>query len=124
MNPQFAEKIIEAKKAIQKVKIVKDNGRVDSVFKGYIASFGPSLVANGLLPAVLIYEKEEKEKGKVTQAIRYLLDSKETGKLSEYLQKENRYKNYQILREVADYVIALKLALSMFTLEENGEAKN
>lgn len=124
MNPQFAEKIIEAKKAIQEVKIVKDNGRVDSVFKGYIASLGPSLVANGLLPAVLIYEKEEKEKGKVTQAIRYLLDKNKTGKLSEYLQRENRYNNYQILRDVADYVIALKLALSMFTLEENGEAKN
>jgi hypothetical protein len=122
MNPQFAEKIIEAKEAIKKAKIVKDNGKVDSVFKGYIASLGPSLVANGLLPAVLIYEKEEK--GKVTQAIRHLLDSKETGKLSEYLQKENRYKDYQILREVAEYVIALKLALSMFTLEENGEAKN
>lgn len=119
MNSQLQRQILDAREAIIKVRIAPENGgQVPKVFKGYIAGLGPTIVSNGLLVAVLLYE-DDAEKKKVSCALHYLLERKTTPLSEDFLNDSNRPRNYHTLKQIADYAIALKLALSTFTLVDD-----
>ncbi len=123
MNPKLEKMILDARDALIHVGIASNaGGDVDSKVKGYIASLGPSLVNNGLLAAILIYEKEDTEKKKISQALHHLLTKELVIKcLSDYLLANPVNRNYGNLRKVSDYTIALKLALNLFHLKKSAQ---
>ena len=122
MNAQLQRQIIDARQAMCSVGIATEpGGPVPKVFKGYIAGLGPTIVSNGLLVTVLLYE-DDAEKKKISCALHYLLDQ-QTTPLSNYLLAEpDRSRNYRVLRRIADYAVALKLALSTFTITDDTPA--
>ena len=133
MKKTLQELIPTARKVIKDVEIA-NQGQVSTLFKGYISSFGASIVQAGLLPTVIFFENDSKTESearkKVCQAI-YLMIEREkdsqraVSNLDDYqfhnylLGKENgqeRFKNPQLLKKVTDYAIALKIALRTFKL--------
>lgn len=120
-----AQEIDKAQKALKDSGIVNSDGKYKSVFSGYISSFGASLVQAGLLPTVIFYENkdsEAKERYKVIEALKKMLgiNSKQ---LSVYLLSNHKSDDNAFNRQVADAMVALKLALRIYE-EEKGDKKN
>lgn len=125
MNTRIEKLIPKAIKVIEDVEIANTEGKVKSEFKGYIASFGASIVQSGLLPAVIFYEAAEskaaQDRFRVPAAILLLLLRKVSDeaslqagqKLSEYLLQEGPH-DATMQRQVTDAAIALKIALRTF----------
>ena len=125
-------------KAIEDNSIAK-NGEVPNEYKGYIDTFGASIVQNGLIPAVLFFENKggsgDKEKEniyenrkKLLKAILYVLkekdDSKSPGTSStmyEYIKyREGKGEDAKRIRQdIVDAAIAVKLALRTFKFKKN-----
>ena len=118
---------------------IAENGKVVNEFKGYIDTFGASIVHNGLIPAVIFFESgsEDKEKPvsvdsekdkthtnrkKMLKAILSLIKKNEEiseakeSSLYEYIK--SREKNGEdikgIRQDIVDSAIAVKLALRTF----------
>lgn len=124
-----------AVKALDAVNIVND-GEYDKEFKGYISSFGASIIQSGLLAAVMFFEnnsKSEANRALVIKAIAHILTNVHEGrrhegykynlssKFSDYLiNNQSDIKN--ITLDVSNAATCLKLALRMF--KEKGNLKN
>ncbi len=136
------ELIPKAIEAINRNKIPGANNIVPNEYKGYIDTFGASIVQNGLEPAIIFFEtaggKEDdsitsdREKqgiyanrNKLMKAILDVIQGIEKGKpstLFEYvtLQKK-RMDEKQIRQQVVDAAIAVKLALRTFAIQKKDE---
>ncbi len=115
-----AQEIAKAQKALKDSGIVSANGDYKSVFGGYVSSFGASLVQAGLLPTVIFYENKEseaKERYKVIVALKQMLGIN-TEKLAAYLLANNKSDNQAFISQVADAMVAVKLALRMYNKKE------
>lgn len=111
-----AEEIKNAQKALKDSGIVNDKGEYKSVFGGYISAFGASLVQAGLLPTVIFYENkdsEAKERYKVIDALKKMLNI-HTNQLAIYLLQKGLSDDRIMLSDVANGMVALKLALRMY----------
>lgn len=125
INSDLIEK---ADNALRTTNIVSENGTYDNRFKGYISSFGASIVQSGLLPTVIFYEKEEtgeaKDRPKVVQALIAMLNNNQSGdnpripeKLSKYIIDKKC--GNEFIEEVTDCMVAMKLALRMYRSIKN-----
>ena len=65
MNDKISSLIPKARVAIKKYMVNNDN-KVSSEFKGYISSFGASVIQSGLLPSLSFYTDVSKVKGEAT----------------------------------------------------------
>jgi CRISPR-associated protein Cmr5 len=142
------ELIPAAINAIKESQIpAKENGLVPNEYKGYIDTFGASIVQNGLIPAVIFFEtaggKEDESittdrekqgiyanRNKLMKAILRVILHKEkettTGKpgtLFEYVTVKTKggMTEKQIRQEVVDAAIAVKLALRTFAIKKENE---
>lgn len=136
MKKTLQELIPQARQVISEVGMANASGEVSTLFKGYISSFGASIVQAGLLPTVIFFENdsetENKARKKVCQAIYLLIErektpNKPTPNVQNYefnaylLGKEDgqqRFENPRLLQKVVDYAIALKIALRTFKMVE------
>ncbi|EKN42335.1 hypothetical protein CFSAN001627_07407 [Clostridium botulinum CFSAN001627] len=93
-------------------------------FKGYISSFGASLIQSGLLPTVAFFEDEnansQSDRSKIAEIIFDILnigDSYEKNKLLDYLIK-NKENEKEIKEDIKNIAIALKLAMRTFKFDD------
>jgi CRISPR-associated protein Cmr5 len=126
---------------------VKDNGIVPNEYKGYIDTFGASIVQNGLIPAVIffetaggkedesitsdpekkgIYENRNKMMKAILQVILQRKKDTTTGKqgtLYDYITTEKKAgkAEKQVRQEVVDAAIAIKVALRTFAFKKENE---
>lgn len=132
MNHRRIEEMIpNAIKVIESVSIAH-NGGVDSVYKGYISSFGASIIQSSLLSTVIFFESEGSEEGDrklVPKAMLELL--KKQGKIntqqnifSEYILevKRNNPEDFEtkmrkLKKDLTEVSIALKIALRTFNMQ-------
>lgn len=136
------ELIPKAIEAIKKSNISDSMGMVVNEYKGYIDTFGASIVQNGLIPAIIFFEAGGKEgepntsdpqkqgtyenRKKLMKAILDLIPVKEKGNattLFDYVthQKDNKIDEKQIRQKVVDAAIAVKLALRTFAIKKKDD---
>lgn len=131
-------KILKADVAIKNAEIVVDN-QYNQVFKGYISSFGASIAQAGLLPTIIFFEsKSDKasERPKVIQALKQLLPeeyqvddlTKHLLTLRKSLKDEYKQKEKELQKQVTEAMVAMKLALRMYSKKggeggDNGEER-
>ncbi len=132
MNHRRIEEMIPNAIAIIESVNIAHNGGVDSVYKGYISSFGASIIQSSLLSTVIFFESEGSEEGDrklVPKAMLELL--KKQGKIntqqnifSEYILEVKR--NYpadfetkmrKLKKDLTEVSIALKIALRTFNMQ-------
>jgi CRISPR-associated protein Cmr5 len=126
----------------------KESGIVPNEYKGYIDTFGASIVQNGLIPAIIFFETSEGKEGdsitsdpdkrgiyenrnKLMKAILHVILKNETrkpGTLFQYVmeKKDTGMEEKQIRQKVVDAAAAIKLALRTFAIakkNENEESK-
>lgn len=108
------EWIVQAIETLKDVGIVDENGEYDSVFKGYLSSFGASIVQCGLLPSVLAFNKDDKVKiveaviRIIPECVRYNVTS-----FTDYLCTP-AVSHDRLLKEISQAVAALKLGLRVY----------
>lgn len=125
------EWIKAAEEALLESKIVQENENKEPIyphaFKGYISSLAASIVQSGLIPALSIYEKDNKGNNKLADNNRaclvdaLVLTLKERNKLknkvypfSDYIARLSTEATYKLQQDINQALIALKLALRMY----------
>lgn len=124
MRKQITETEIET--AIQAIKdsgIAKeaDKLEVPSEFKGYISSFGASVIQSGILPALIFFEDKggaSEDRTKLLKAIMFMKgwakkDDKNIS-LVEYYKNEPTSGKDLVESQILQSAIAIKLALRTF----------
>lgn len=88
--------------------------KMPSAIRGYVAAFGPCVIANGLLPTMILYlaENSEAKRQGVAKAIMRIAGIADIGQL---FQRANS-PGYR--EKMLDASIALKLALATFEDDE------
>jgi len=110
------------------VNILKEefsNGKIPSVYNGYISAFGASILQSGLKATLALYENQnnrentQADKSVVTKLILKALDSNANGNsLLQYVLNSNQ--NETLLKEkIIDIAVALKLSLRTFNLTKD-----
>lgn len=123
MSKKDIEQLIPlAFKAIETC-IIKKDGHIDKVYKGYIESFGPTVIQSGLLPAICLYEKKgtssEGDKIRVIEAIQYILPTDFTNSPSKFSTLVGgRTDKVECKEKIMNAVIALKLAIRTFEFDD------
>ena len=107
--------------------ILIDN-EIPNEFKGYVSSFGASIIQSGLLSAVAFFEaddsKSKSDRKVLTKLILKViyrnkkLEWKEDKTLLNYILENN---NKETKEEVINAAIAVKLAIRVFKFTENSE---
>lgn len=124
-------------------RIVQTDGLFDNRFKGYISSFGASIVQSGLLPTVIFFEQSSDKAEKrdlIILALKRILNEYYSynidGKLYRYIlehfhpvnennQQNNNHDNYHAFEEdVTICMVAMKLALRMYQSDKKTENKH
>ena len=112
-----SNEIAKAKDALTEQGIVSPDGKFDSVFNGYISSFGASLVQAGLLPTIIFFENEDsaaQERYRIIRALKQVLDIETQATLAEYIIQEELANDQPFINQVARAMTAMKLALRMY----------
>lgn len=134
MNKRKIEELIPyAIDIIQEVLV--NDGKVEKEYKGYISSFGASIIQAGLLPTIAFFEKTSSsakaDRKKLTKAILKLIYIMK-GKKEENQNNEttlldyalnNIKKDLNLKEDIINATVALKLALNTFEFEQ-GENKD
>lgn len=95
---------------------------IPSVYNGYIAAFGASIIQSGFLPAMAFYQNKNSEEGKkrsqVIHAIGIMLGMRDGDELYEKcLRLQNDATGLQSLKkQVIESAIALKLVIRTYPL--------
>ena len=141
-----AELVSLAVEAILAVGIVDQAGKVQKVHEGYINALGPAIIQSDLIPALIFYSKGGDGQGKTEgnpslwlKALCYMHKPEEragigqkkvghefiakllggrSGSLRD-LSQEGQIKSLR--RKVLQYVVALKLALRTFEIDDSGK---
>ena len=101
-------------------KNLSTDGKIPSVYKGYISSFGSSIVSGGLLATVAFYENNQanatEDRRKMTLALLEIISDGTTKEKSlfNYIRKQEL--SNELVDKVVDAVIALKLAMRTYKL--------
>lgn len=130
-----------ADKAIYTNNIVNTNGIFDNRFKGYISSFGASIVQSGLLPTVIFFEQSSEKAEKrelIIPALKQMLneyyhyDINDECKLFRFIinqyyngndnNNQDNYVDYHAFEnDVTTCMVAMKLALRMYQSDKKTE---
>lgn len=132
-------------KALETVGIVNAQGKISKVNEGYINAMGPSIVQSGLLPTLIFYNKSKREGNNAEgepslwlKALYYMyipeeergstewptlppttLIKKIIGADGDFFGQISQRKNFKTSeRQILQYVVALKLALRTFVIED------
>jgi len=135
MRDKINELIPKAINTITTTGIADSQGNVKKEFKRYIASIGASIIQAGLLPTLAFYQKKSDKKEdsyKVLDALLILIkkDSVVYPRLINYLiakcpsintnnNSKDKDELFLIEEDIMDAIIALKLALRTFKIENN-----
>ncbi len=131
MSNRRVEKYIpDALKVLEKEETFKNN-IIPKVFKGYISSFGASIVQSGLIPTLAFYlDKESGAQSKrclIPEFIYNILVEKENDSdVKDYINlfdyALNSNEDYQYKKDIIkDASVALKLVMNTFEFKEEGE---
>lgn len=123
-NEFFEIKILDGK---QNCKIYKE-------FKGYISSFGASIVQSGLLSTVVFYESVDtnsiRNRRILTKLIlNVIVEYKKNDELNKYEKLQNYILDFKdtkinsIKEEIVNAAIAIKLAIRVFEFTDNDESQ-
>lgn len=104
--------------AIEESEVVAED-KIKSQFKGYISSFGASVISSGLLPTIAFYSNQggaEEKRELLLVAIHTVLRKQgqhlNTNSLTEYVMAETN--TALAKRRIFDACIAIKLAIRTF----------
>jgi CRISPR/Cas system CMR-associated protein Cmr5 small subunit len=102
--------------------IVKSNGKISNEYKGYVSSFGTSVMQCGLIPALALFSDESsgsKDKSKIVLVLKQMLGvTTEPSLLKHALTLRNNRTAFDELEEkVLHASVALKLAIRTFEIE-------
>jgi CRISPR-associated protein Cmr6 len=100
--------ITKAKNALIKTGIVNKENKYNNEFKGYISSFGVTIILSGIDTAITYYSEAKTDRIKVIQAIELILNI-DSNKLSDFLSIK-KIDTHKVLRAVS----ALKFALRLY----------
>lgn len=118
-----AEEIRKAQNALERSGIVNVSKEYDSVFGGYISSFGASLVQAGLLPTIIFYEKEDSDsvgRPKTIAALKTMMNIDDSTTMAAYILTTKNGGGQRLCDDpsfvsaVVRNMTALKLALRMY----------
>jgi CRISPR-associated protein Cmr5 len=101
-----------AQAAIIRNGILKTNDTIDDVYKGYVSSFGASVIMSGLAPALAFYEDDEKRK-KILNAIAQISTGIENIKGKQLFDDYKSGKTRQELRAATEKIINASIALKI-----------
>lgn len=124
MKKRIEKYIPKAMQLIKETGIANDNDIVKNEFNGYFSSFGAAIIQNGLKPALAFFSKttgEAKERSKILLAIYRLIIRDEDNIEPKTLLKhviDLEGNEAQIITEIIDASIALKLAVRTYKLEK------
>jgi CRISPR-associated protein Cmr5 len=145
MNKRKVDKLIpnayEVLKTAEIVERDKDGNptnKIDTAWRGQVASFGASIAQGSLLAAVSFFSKKSEktkvdDRSKLTEAIFKLIedaDKNGTPRLFEYVRKKkDAGKEREAKENILNAAVALKLAMNLYDLgkgDDNGAepAKN
>ena len=97
------------------------NGNIDSVYQGYISSFGVGVVQVGLLPTLAYFESESSkgERKIISDLVRDTLNIE----VESLLRYAVEYSDAESLEnEIKDASVALKLSMRLFDLGNGGKS--
>jgi CRISPR-associated protein Cmr5 len=99
----------------------KELGSLPKRYKGYMASFGTSIIHCGLTPAVFMFsgnntDKGDEDKSFVVQGVVHVLGINKSVRLFDYVLEND---TPATVRRICDAVIALKLALRTFKTSDH-----
>lgn len=125
--------IPKAYEVLRIVEIEKDN-KINSTFRGQIASFGAMIAMGSILSAVALFSATKSnasvDRVKLMQAI-YAIIKDETGEipkdvLFEYVTQEIKKGNKNTVTEkIKDAAIAIKLAINLYeVIDDKGDKKD
>ena len=115
MNKKYIDKLIP--EAINKLSELENNGSIDKVYQGYLASFGPTVIASGLIRTVAIYADKSdsnKKRRNLTKLMFELIDLD----LDEFVKDEKSNTNYVLKNKILEANIACKLSIRTFELKD------
>jgi len=97
------------------------NGSIDSVYQGYISSFGVGIVQVGLLPTLAYFESESAEsKGErqiISDLVRDTLELEAESLLTHTVNIQDRE---TLEDQIKDASVAVKLSMRLFDLGNGG----
>lgn len=111
------------------IRIIRE-GKYESVFNGYIASFGASLVQAGLLPTIIFFAKEDseaKERPLVIKALKKMMGIDKNTSMAMYVLNKDegsslrRCDDKAFVQKVVRCMTAMKLALRMYEKIKNDD---
>jgi CRISPR-associated protein Cmr5 len=116
-------------KFIKEEKLSNDNGEIPQEFKGYISSFGTTVLQCGLIPAVALFSNttgQSKDKIKILNIINKIAfsDNKETLLKKVVDLKDERSELLAVEEKIIAASIALKLAIRTFKFTEENTQNN
>lgn len=133
MNTELGKWIIDADEALKEADIVTEDLNFSSVYKGYISSFGASIIQSGFVAAAAFFEKEDTDSDAsryaVVKAVIFLLQKrgileKEDPKKERPLLSEYALASAITLKDVDRAIASLKIALRQYTPVKEQEKKN
>jgi CRISPR-associated protein Cmr5 len=127
MNKKKVDEMIpKAVEALENAGIVKD-GKIKKIYRGYISTFGASIMNGSLLAAVAFFSDKgsaTEERPKLMDAVYRVLPQKdksasvEKNALFNYVKETNGDERYKCREDIINASIALKLAMNVFELED------
>ncbi len=124
--------VLFAMQELKENELFKDSSnavpKVPKEYKGYISSFGPSVIQSGLLPTIMFYENSKSTEKNGKKEILNILSGilKKTGKykmtpnsLKELTMDKikNKAEYADLVNDVLDAYTALKLSMRTFKFE-------
>lgn len=135
---KISKKQIEyAIEALRANNIITNDNQYPKVFKGYISSFGAAVIQSGLIPAIIFFENEDNnanaDRHKIIGVLKDIINAMRqqytvtdaTILVSSQIPANYSMAQYiiehgntdQLLKEITEAAVAMKLALRMYKSE-------
>lgn len=106
----------------------KNNDKIPSEFKGYISSFGASIIQSGVIPTLAFYLDKNNDISKRSNIVEFIrkIINKEEGKNVDCLLAyviENKKEHEYLKNLIKDAAIAVKLAIRVFKIGGDDDEK-
>jgi len=101
--------------------IIENNKLIDGKYKGYIASFGASVIISGIIPTVLMYCDKSDDKIKVLKILMKMVDESFdliNDKPWDFYVNVYSKKGQDTRSELTEAATALKLAIRTYPVKE------
>jgi len=116
MNKKNIDSLIP--KAIEKLAQLQDkNGKIDKVYQGYMASFGPTVISSGIVKTVAIYIDKNDSNAKRVNITKIMFDLIQQDPY-QFIKDEKNNTNYNLKNKILEANIACKLAIRTFELKD------